>query len=321
MNESGAGGGERRDAAGEGGGTAFLFPGQGSQSVGMRARLGPRSKAQDELFERAEAVLGFALGRLIDEGPEPELTRTSNAQPALLVMDLAHAEGLRARGLEADVVLGHSLGEYAALVHAGALAFEDAVRVVRARGRVMEEAARRTPGRMAAVIKVPLDVLRGIVEECSGEGVLEITNFNGPDQLVVSGETAAVEAAVETIRERRLGRAVPLNVSAPFHSSLMVPAAEAFRVELGAVELRAPRLAFIDNVTGGSETDPLQIRRKLVQQIVAPVRWEPSVRTALALGVARFLESGPGSVLAALARRIAPPGTAVATSESILATA
>ncbi|MBI5487855.1 MAG: ACP S-malonyltransferase [Deltaproteobacteria bacterium] len=319
MSVSGTGDGAKDETAGAGVKTALLFPGQGSQSVGMRERLGPRSKAQEELFERAEAVLGFALGRLIDEGPEPELTRTSNAQPALLVMDLAHAEGLLARGIGADVVLGHSLGEYAALVHAGALAFEDAVRVVRARGRVMEDASWRTPGRMAAVIKVPLEALRRVVTECSAEGVLEITNFNGPDQLVVSGETEAVEAAVETIRERRLGRAVPLNVSAPFHSSLMVPAAEAFRAELGAVELRAPTCTFIDNVTGSPEADPLQIRRKLVQQIVAPVRWEESVRTAMALGVTRFVESGPGSVLAALARRIAPPGTAIATSESMVA--
>jgi [acyl-carrier-protein] S-malonyltransferase len=302
-----------------GGKLAFLFPGQGSQSVGMRAKLGPLRPEQQQLFERAEAVLGFALGKLIDEGPDAELTRTSNAQPALLVMDLAHAEAQRARGQEADVVLGHSLGEYAALVWAGTLEFDDALRLVRARGRLMEEAVHRTPGRMAAVLKVPLDVLEALVAECRASGVLEITNYNGPDQLVLSGAADAIDDAVELIRERRLGRAVPLNVSAPFHSSLMVPAAEAFRTDLGGVTFRAPRIAFIDNVTGRPETEPDQIRQKLVRQIVEPVRWEPSMRTALELGVERFVECGPGSVLAALAKRIAPPGTPIATSEALLA--
>jgi [acyl-carrier-protein] S-malonyltransferase len=302
-----------------GGKTAFLFPGQGAQSVGMRAKLGPLSAKQQELFRQAEAVLGFALGKLIDDGPEPELTRTSNAQPALLVMDLAHAEALRAGGREADVVLGHSLGEYAALVWAGTLAFADALRLVRARGQLMEGAVVRTPGKMAAVLKVPLARLEALLDECQDAGVLEITNFNGPDQLVLSGEAAAVATAMELIRERRLGRAVLLNVSAPFHSSLMMPAAEAFRAELGGVELRPPQRTFIDNVTGKPEAEPLQIREKLVRQMVEPVRWEQSMRTALALGVEQFVESGPGSVLAALARRIAPPGTPIVTAEALLA--
>jgi len=301
--------------------TAFLFPGQGAQSVGMREKLGSLSARQQELFRQAEKVLGFALDKLIDEGPEFELTRTSNAQPALLVMDLAHAEGLRARGREADAVLGHSLGEYAALVWAGTLAFEDALRLVRVRGQLMEGAVLRTPGKMAAVLKVTVAQLSALVEECQDAGVLEITNFNGPEQLVVSGEAEAVETVAELIRERRLGRAVLLNVSAPFHSSLMMPAAEAFRAEIGGVELLPPRMTFIDNVTGRPEADPAQIRRKLVRQIVEPVRWEQAMRTALELGVEQFVESGPGSVLAALAKRIAPPGTPIVTAEAILADA
>ena len=291
--------------------TAFLFPGQGSQSVGMRAGLGPLRPAQRELFEQAEALLGLPLVRLIDEGPETELTRTSNAQPALLVMDLAHAEGARAAGREADVVLGHSLGEYAALVWAGALAFADALRLVRVRGRLMEEAVERTPGRMVAVLKVPVERLEAVLVECRTHGVLEITNYNGPGQLVLSGETAAVERAVERLRSERLGRAVPLNVAAPFHCSLMAPAAEAFRDALAGVELRPPRPVFIDNVTGRSEHDPERIREKLVQQIVQPVRWEAGVRSALELGVDRFLECGPGGVLSGLVRRIAPAGTTI----------
>ena len=298
--------------------TALLFPGQGSQSVGMRARLGPCSAAQDDLFAQAEQVLGFDLGRLIDEGPEAELTRTPNAQSALLVLDTAHAGGLRERGIVADVVLGHSLGEYAALVVAGALDFGDAVRVVRARGRAMEEAALRTPGRMVAVLKAPLEALRDVVEECRTKGVIGIANYNGPDQVVLSGECAAIEAAIDAIRERRLGRAVPLNVAAAFHCPLMAPAAEASRAELVRVESWETRGVVIKNVTGGRGSDAARIREKIVQQIVSPVRWEESMRRALELGVGRFVESGPGSVLAALAKRIAQAGTPIATSEAIL---
>jgi [acyl-carrier-protein] S-malonyltransferase len=299
--------------------TALLFPGQGSQSVGMRQKLGARSAVQDEIFARTERVLGFDLARLVDAGSEAELTRTPNAQPALLAMDVAHAEGLRARGIVPDVVLGHSLGEYAALVVAGALGFEDAVRLVRARGRLMEEAAQRTPGRMVAVLKAPREALETLVAECAAKGILGIANLNGPEQVVISGEAPAVDAAVEAIRERRLGRAVPLNVSAAFHCPLMSPVAEAFRAELEGVEIRPPGPTFVDNVTGGTESDPARIREKLVRQIDSPVRWEDAMRTALSLGVERFVESGPGSVLAALAKRIAPPGTIIATSESCLA--
>ncbi|MBN1774562.1 MAG: ACP S-malonyltransferase [Deltaproteobacteria bacterium] len=300
--------------------TAFLFPGQGSQFVGMRAGLGSLQPAQRKLFEQAEALLGLPLHRLIDEGPEAELTRTSNAQPALLVMDLAHAEGARAAGRVADVVLGHSLGEYAALVWAGTLALDDALRLARARGRLMEEAVERTPGRMVAVLKVPTDRLEAVLAECRTHGVLEIANYNAPGQLVLSGETRAVERAVERLRSERLGRTTPLNVAAPFHCSLMTPAAEAFRKTLLDVELRPPQPVFIDNVTGRPEDDPERIRRKLVQQMVQPVRWETAVRSALELGVDRFLECGPRAVLSGLVRRIAPPRTTIERSETLLVT-
>jgi len=297
---------------------AFLFPGQGSQVVGMRLKLGRPQPEQQALFEQADTVLGFALTRLIDEGPQTELTRTSNAQPALLALDVAHAYGLRARGIEADVVLGHSLGEYAALVWAGVLVFPDALRLVRERGRLMEQAAGRTPGRMAAVIRVSYDDLAAVVAECRTHGVLEITNVNAPGQLVLSGETAALEAAARMVQERKLGRAVPLEVSAPFHCSLMQPVADAFRERLAGVPFAAPRLRFIDNVTGKPEDDPACIRRKLVEQIVRPVLWEQGVRSAAALGVERLIECGPGGVLAGLAKRI-QPGLRVETSEALAA--
>jgi [acyl-carrier-protein] S-malonyltransferase len=300
--------------------TAFLFPGQGSQTVGMRAKLGPLDGAQRALFEQADEALELELARLIDEGPQAELTRTSRAQPALLAMDVAHALGLRARGVEADVVLGHSLGEYAALVWAGVLAFPDALELVGERGRLMEAAASRAPGGMAAVLRVSYDDLAAVVAECRTQGVLAITNVNAPGQLVLSGETAALDAAARMLRERKLGRAVPLAVSAPFHCALMRPVAEAFRAVLEGVPFAAPRLKFIDNVTGKPEAEPERIRQKLVEQIVSPVLWEPGVRSAAALGVERLIECGPGAVLTGLAKRILP-GVRPETAEALAAAA
>lgn len=285
--------------------TVFMFPGQGSQSVGMRGGLGALSDAQKELFAAADGLLGFSLSGLIDNGPEEELTRTSNTQPALLVMGTAFARAIEARGSRADIVMGHSLGEYAALVHCGVLEFGDAVRIVRRRGELMEAAARNTPGRMAAVIGMELMALESIIAGISGKGVLEITNFNSPVQVVLSGESAAVDAAVRAVNESGAGKAVPLNVSAPFHSSLMKPVAGEFGRFLAGFTLRPPRTEFIDNVTGLAESDPEEIRRKLVLQLHSPVQWEKSVATACSSGAAAFIESGPGSVLAGLVKRIA----------------
>ncbi len=282
----------------------FLFPGQGSQSPGMRARLGHLSEAQRVLFEQADSLLGVELCRLIDEGPAEELTRTSNAQPALLVTDLAYAMGLEALGHEAEVVLGHSLGEYAALVWAGVLTFPDALRLVRRRGELMEQACEQTPGGMVAVLRAPLAALQELVAGCTAQGVVEITNYNSPDQVVLSGEHAALAEAVARIQAAGLGRVMPLNVAAPFHSSLMAPVARAFAPELAGVPFAAPRRIFIDNVSGRPEAEPERIRAKLVQQIERPVAWEQSLRSALELGCAPFYEAGPGSVLCGLLRRI-----------------
>ena len=270
----------------------------------MRAALRPFSAPQERLFAEAEAVLGFPLGALLDEGPLEELTRTENAQPALLVVDLAFAHAVAARGRRADVVLGHSVGEWAALVWAGVVAFADAVRLVRRRGRLMQAAAEARPGGMCAVVRVPEEALRRVVADCAALGVLEISNVNAPGQLVLSGETAALEEARRRITEERLGRAVPLQVAAPFHSSLMAEAAEGFGAELAGVSLQPPRVTFVDNVTGRSEADPERIRQKLATQLVKPVRWSDGVRTAAELGGRRFVECGPGRVLCGLVKRV-----------------
>ncbi len=285
--------------------TVFMFPGQGSQSVGMRDKLGGLTEGQKELFSTTDALLGFSLSGLIDRGPEEELTRTSNTQPALLVMGMAFARAIEARGHQADIVMGHSLGEYAALVHCGALEFVDAVRIVRRRGELMEEAVRNTPGMMAAVIGMERPALEAVMAECAVKGLLEITNFNSPTQVVLSGENEAVKAAVRAINGGGAGKAIELNVSAPFHSTLMKPIAEEFRRFLAGFFFKSPRIEFIDNVTGMAESDPEEIRRKLVLQLYSPVQWEKSVMTACRSGAALFIESGPGSVLAGLVRRIA----------------
>ena len=284
--------------------TVYMFPGQGSQSVGMRGKLGALTSEQKELFSAADYILGFPLSALIDEGPDGELTRTPNTQPALLVMGTAFALALDARGHKADIVMGHSLGEYTALVHGGVIDFRDAVRIVRRRGELMEKAVKNTPGKMAAVIGAERAKLEEILSECSKNGVIEITNFNSPQQVVLSGGTATVTRAVAMINEGGSGKAVELNVSAPFHSSLMKPAAEEFEKFLADFAFSRPRLEFIDNVTGAMESDPERIKKKLVEQLSKPVQWEKSVLAACDAGASTFVESGPGTVLSGLVKRI-----------------
>jgi [acyl-carrier-protein] S-malonyltransferase len=297
--------------------TVYMFPGQGSQSVGMRDRLGSMSEEQRELFSAVDLALGFPLSVLIDEGPDEDLTRTSNTQPALLAMGIAFAMGLDERGKTADIVMGHSLGEYAALVHSGVLEFRDAIRIVRKRGELMEKAAKNTPGKMAAVIGAALPAIEDVIGRCREIGIIEIANFNSPVQVVLSGETAAVDTAVHSINEGGSAKAVELNVSAPFHSSLMKPVVDEFAVFLAGFTFRPPRCGFIDNVTGGPETDTERIREKLVLQLSSPVQWERSVRAAVSAGAETFIESGPGSVLSGLVKRITR-GAAILPGEKAL---
>jgi [acyl-carrier-protein] S-malonyltransferase len=284
--------------------TVYMFPGQGSQSVGMRSKLGVMSEEQKEIFSTADYILGFPLSVLIDSGPDEELTRTSNTQPALLVMGMAFSRALDERDNRAEIVMGHSLGEYAALVYSGVIDFKEAVRIVRKRGELMEKAVKNTPGKMAAVIGAERDRLESVIQECKSDGVIEITNFNSPIQVVLSGEIPAVDRAVRTINESGNGKAVELNVSAPFHSSLMKPVADEFSRYLADFSFSRPRVQFIDNVTGLEETEPEQIRKKLVLQLSSPVQWERSVLSACEAGAGTFIESGPGTVLSGLVKRI-----------------
>ncbi len=289
---------------------AFMFPGQGSQRVGMWKELGGQGTTGRRRLAEAEDRLGLALGPVMDHGPIGELTQTQLAQPCLLLVDVVCAERLLGRGLQPAVYFGHSLGEYAALVLAGALRFADAIELVRTRGLLMARAAEEIPGGMAAVLGMDRQGLELLLAEVCGDALVEIANINAPRQVVISGATGAVALAVDAVNASRRGRAVPLAVSAPFHSSLMAPVAEAFRVHLGAVEIRAPHRTFIDNVTGSVEQDPERIGAKLVEQICRPVLWEQGVRTAHAQeGVCTFVECGPGRVLTGLARRIVPDAT------------
>jgi [acyl-carrier-protein] S-malonyltransferase len=285
--------------------TVYMFPGQGSQSVGMRSKLGVMSEEQKEIFSTADYILGFPLSVLIDTGPDEDLTRTTNTQPALLVMGMAFSRALDERGNRAEIVMGHSLGEYTALVYSRVIDFKDAIRIVRKRGELMEKAVKNTPGKMAAVIGMEREKLESIILECKNDGVVEIANFNSPQQVVLSGEIAAVDRAVRIINEGGNGKAVELNVSAPFHSSLMKPVADEFGRFLADFSFNRPKLQFIDNVTGLTETEPENIRNKLVLQLSSPVQWERSVLTANGAGADTFIESGPGTVLSGLVKRIA----------------
>jgi [acyl-carrier-protein] S-malonyltransferase len=257
-----------------------------------------------DTFAEANAVLGFDLTALCFEGPAEELTRTANAQPALVTMSTACWRLLTARGFACDVMAGHSLGEYSALVAAGALTFPDALRLVRRRGEVMAEAAAGTPGTMAAVIGLDDADVVALCEAVAAEhGTLVPANYNAPGQVVVSGTKDAV-TALRAIGKARGARVIPLQVSGPFHSPLMAPAAEAFAEALAAVRIAAPTVPIVPNVTAEPTTDPEAIRAALAAQITGSVRWVADVRAILGLGVTRFVEVGPGNVLAGLIGRI-----------------
>jgi len=291
---------------------AFLFPGQGSQAVGMGQAFAETSAEARARFAAADAALGMDLGRLCFEGPLDRLTLTANAQPAVLTASMAAADALGDAGIRPDFVAGHSLGEYTALVAAGALDFADAVRVVRARGTFMQEAVPEGQGAMAAILGIPEAAIR---EACAsaeqeGAGVVDVANLNAPDQTVISGAAAGVERAMALCRERGAKRAVRLQVSAPFHCRLLRPAADRLAEALRAIRVGAPRFPVVRNVDAELMTDPAEVVPSLIRQVCAPVRWEPSMRRLLKEGVEVFIEVGPGKVLAGLMKRVAD-GTAV----------
>jgi len=286
---------------------AFLFPGQGSQKVGMGRALHEAAAEARAVFAEADAALGYPLSKLCFEGPEDQLTLTANAQPAILTVSVAALRVLRARtGLAPVAVAGHSLGEYSALVAAGALRFVDAVRLVHLRGKFMQEAVPPGAGAMAAILGLGADEVAAVCREVAGGEVVSPANLNGGGQVVIAGHKAAVDRACVALKAKGAKRAVPLAVSAPFHCALMQPAAERLSVELARVELATPEVPVITNVEAAPNRDASRIPELLARQVTAPVRWEESVQRLASLGVRRALEVGAGNVLAGLVKRISP---------------
>lgn len=284
--------------------TAFLFPGQGSQFAGMGKDLHDAVPASRAVFEEADEALGFAISKLCFEGPEEDLKLTENTQPAILTCSIAVLAAVRERGLEPDFVAGHSLGEYSALVAAGGIDFADAVRVVRKRGRFMQEATPEGVGAMAAILGMDAAQVADICEQAAQGDVCSPANLNSPAQTVIAGHRAAVERAVEAASAAGAKRAVMLQVSAPFHCSLMAPAQQRLTEELASTEFRDPAPPLVNNVAAKAVTTAAEARQGLIDQVPNPVRWEDSVRALAAAGVERFVEVGPGKVLTGLLRNI-----------------
>jgi [acyl-carrier-protein] S-malonyltransferase len=288
-------------------GLAFLFPGQGSQKVGMGRALHDAEAEARAVFDEADATLGFSVSKLCFEGPEEQLMLTANAQPAILTVSIAALRVLRARlELAPSAVAGHSLGEYSALCAAGALKFADAVRLVHLRGKYMQEAVAPGVGAMAAVLGLSADEVAAACREVAGDEVVSPANLNGAGQVVIAGHKAAVERACVAVKARGAKRAVALAVSAPFHCALMQPAADKLAAELARVEITAPAVPVVTNVEAAPNQDPARARELLARQVTAPVRWEESVQRLAAMGITRAVEVGAGNVLAGLVRRIAP---------------
>jgi [acyl-carrier-protein] S-malonyltransferase len=281
---------------------AALFPGQGSQAVGMTKDLFEHNDSARALLERSFQVLP-GLDTLMFEGPEDALKLTENAQPALVASSVACYRAWRAAtGLTPDYAAGHSLGEFSALVAARALEFDDALRLVRARGRYMQAAVPVGEGAMAAVLKVGLEVIQEVLATLEGA---EVANLNTPEQTVISGTVAGVAAATEALKVRG-ARVIPLQVSAPFHSSLMHPARERLERDLAITEFHEFYFPVVANVTAEPNTDPSSLAALLSQQVTGTVRWVESVQKLVSLGVTAFLEFGPGAVLTGMVKRIAP---------------
>lgn len=288
---------------------AFVFPGQGSQAVGMGQALAEAFAPARHVFEEIDDALSQKLSKLMFEGPDDELRLTENAQPALMAVSLAIVRVLGEEGNislddKAAFVAGHSLGEYSALAAAGSLAIADTARLLKLRGQSMQEAVPVGEGAMAALLGLDLDAAREVAEEAAAGDVCDIGNDNAPGQVVLSGSTAAIDRAVEIAKEKGARRAVPLPVSAPFHCSLLAPAAEVMDEALGKTEIAAPSPTLVANVTASSVQDPPIIRRQLVEQVTGMVRWRESVLYMKEQGVDTLIELGAGNVLTGLTRRI-----------------
>ncbi|KAB2961180.1 MAG: ACP S-malonyltransferase [Candidatus Methylomirabilis oxygeniifera] len=290
---------------------ALVFPGQGSQRIGMGQDFWSQIPEARILFEKASEALGIDLGHLCFKGPEEQLTLTANAQPAIMTVSMAAVAALQREGIKPDYVAGHSLGEYSALVASGSLAFEDAIRIVRKRGEFMQEAVAPGAGAMAAILGLDRQSVYAICEEAAQYGIVEVANLNGPGQVVIAGKTGAVDRAVELAKQRGAKRAVRLQVSAPFHCSLMEPAAQRLAGVLQATPIADPTVPLVNNADAELLTTRDAVADSLVRQVTRPVRWEDVVRRLVKEGVTIFLELGPGKVLTGLIRRIAPEATAL----------
>ncbi len=283
---------------------AFLFPGQGAQYPGMGRELAVAFPSARQVFEQADRALGFPLSKLCFEGPAEELQLTANTQPAILAVSVATAQVLREKGIRADYVAGHSVGEYSALVAAGALKVGDAVQLVRQRGQYMQEAVPVGQGAMAALLGLEAKVVEEVCDAAAQGEVVSPANLNSPGQIVIAGHAAAVGRAVETARARGAKRAILLNVSAPFHCALMKPAQERLAADLDRAEIGGPDPPLVNNVEAEIVRSASKVREGLKRQVTAPVQWEQSMRVLRAEGVDVFVEVGPGKVLAGLLRQI-----------------
>lgn len=284
---------------------AFVFPGQGSQSVGMGKEFYDQYSVAKEVFEEADRALGFSLTDMCFSGPEEELRKTFNTQPAILTVSVACYKVLKQQGIRPDIVAGHSLGEYSALVAAGTLSFADAVRLVRKRGQYMQEAVPLGEGSMAAVLGMERSKVIEICEQVQQEtGTVQAVNFNCPGQIVIAGKTSAVDRAIELLKAAGAKRAVPLPVSAPFHSTLLKPAAEKLAIELDKVAIQDAGIPVVANVNGKSLTKADTIKHSLVEQAASPVLWEDCVSEIAGFGATIFVEVGPGKVLTGFTKKI-----------------
>lgn len=283
---------------------AFVFPGQGSQAVGMLNGFAGNEVVQQTIAEASESI-NFDLGKLIAEGPKQDLDLTTNTQPVMLTAAVAtYRAWLAAGGSAPAIVAGHSLGEYSALVAAGVIAFKDAVPLVRFRAQAMQEAVPVGQGGMAAILGLSDDEVRAACAEAAQGQIVEPVNFNAPAQVVIAGHKEAVERACQAAKDKGAKRALPLPVSAPFHSSLLKPASDRLREYMAALNFSVPQIPLINNVDVAIVTDPASIKDALVRQAASPVRWVESVQKMAAEGIAHVVECGPGKVLAGLTKRI-----------------
>lgn len=284
--------------------TAFIFPGQGSQAAGMGKDVAETFPAAKRVFDSIDAALGFPISTLCFEGPDDQLKLTENTQPAILAVSAAMHEVIREKGIRADFVAGHSLGEYSAVVAAGGLTAADAASVVRQRGRFMQEAVPVGEGGMAAIIGPSLEEVQSICDEASEGDVVSPANINAPGQIVVAGTKAAVDRAISVAKSRGVRRSLPLPVSAPFHCALMKPAEERLEPVLEAASWRDLDVPLVNNVDAAVMKDAAAVREGLVRQVCSSVRWVDVIEMMVSQGVTRFVEIGPGTVLTGLVKRI-----------------